>query len=622
MIKPLMRWFQPPIFTHDEDKTRSALLLNVVLTTFIIAFPVLFVGAILGGRVPALERVLIIIACAWLMFVGMKLIMHTGRVAVAGMVTVIVVFFSATLAIYNLGTIRAPATSLYLLAIVIAGLTISRRAIIWMVSICAITIITLLLAEKNGFLPPPSLAITVTQGITFTVIFTIVGILLYLAVKSIDEALSLAREELAERRLAEASLQRFSDRLEIVHEIDRSLLSARSSHEIAVGALARIRQLIPSRRASVTLFDFEKGEALFLAADFDGMESIPDTPIPLNEYGPYAINAIRQNKPWITDDILTEPQITQLDRRLADEYGIRAWLALPLLSKGSLIGGLNLGRSIGIPFSMEDARIAHDIANQLAITLEQTNLHNALQNELKHRQKLINELEASNGELERFTYTVSHDLRNPLVTIKGFLGMLEKDIRENRAEKVQADLERIAGAADRMNELLSDLLELSRIGRILNPAEEIDMVQLARDAVELLDARLRSRNISVHISPDLPAAYGDRIRLREVFENLIDNAAKYMGEQPNPAIEIGVRHDSEPILYIRDNGIGIEPKYHSKIFTLFEQLDPGKEGTGIGLALVKRIIETHGGKIWVESEGAGTGSTFCFTLPTSKEPEN
>ena len=550
MIKPLMRWFQPPIFPDDEDKTRSALLLNVVLTTFIIAFPVLFVGAILGGRVPALESVSIIVGCAWLAIFGTKILMHTGRVAAAGIVTVVIIFAAATLAIYNLGTIRAPATSLYLLVIVMAGLIISRRAIIWMVGISTITMITLLVAEKNGILPLPSLTITVTQGVTFTVVFTIVGILLYLAVKSIDQALALARDELAERRQAESSLQQFSARLEIIHEIDRSLLSARSPDEITIGALARIRQLIPCLRASVTLFDFEKGEAFILAADFDGIESIPNTPIPLNEYGPYVINVIRQNKAWITDDILIEPQITKLDQRLADEHGIRACLALPLLSKGRLIGGLNLGRGPGIPFTMEDAQIAHDVANQLAIALEQNNLYNALQNELKHRQKLINELEASNSELERFTYTVSHDLRNPLVTIKGFLGMLEKDIREKQEEKIQTDIDRIASAADRMNELLSDLLELSRIGRILNPAEEIDMVQLAHDAVELLDARLRSRNITVRVSTDLPAAYGDRIRLREVFENLIDNAAKYMGKQLNPVIEIGVRQDTEPIMYI------------------------------------------------------------------------
>jgi signal transduction histidine kinase len=107
--------------------------------------------------------------------------------------------------------------------------------------------------------------------------------------------------------------------------------------------------------------------------------------------------------------------------------------------------------------------------------------------------------------------------------------------------------------------------------------------------------------------------------LREVFENLIDNAAKYTGDQPNPAIEIGTRaQDGNTVFYIKDNGIGIESTYHNRVFVLFEKLDPTIEGTGIGLALVKRIIETHGGRIWVESEGVGMGSVFCFTLPEKK----
>ncbi len=103
------------------------------------------------------------------------------------------------------------------------------------------------------------------------------------------------------------------------------------------------------------------------------------------------------------------------------------------------------------------------------------------------------------------------------------------------------------------------------------------------------------------------------------MQNLIENAIKYMGEQPQPRIEIGVRDEDEaPVFFVRDNGIGIEPRYHQTIFGLFEKLDPKAEGTGIGLALVKRIIETHEGKIWVESEGKGQGATFCFTLPPAQ----
>ena len=232
------------------------------------------------------------------------------------------------------------------------------------------------------------------------------------------------------------------------------------------------------------------------------------------------------------------------------------------------------------------------------------------------QKKLIGELEERNAELEQFAYTVSHDLRNPVITIKGFVGMLERDLQENRLDRFQTDIARISNAADKMGSLLYDLLSLSRVGRVVNPPEEIDLVLLTKEALEMLDERLRASKVKVEISPYLPVIYADRVRMREVMENLIDNAAKYMGDQPRPLIEIGGENNgAETVIYVKDNGIGIEPQFHAKIFGLFEKLDPDNEGTGIGLAMVKRIIETHGGRIWVESEGSGKGSTFLFALP-------
>jgi signal transduction histidine kinase len=424
--------------------------------------------------------------------------------------------------------------------------------------------------------------------------------------------------EQLEQKVAE--LERLTSRLETLHEIDRALITARPTREIAKDALNRIRMLIPCMRASATLFDFSKNEASFLNADFDKIVPIPDTPIPLAEFGLNVIETLKQNKPWFTSDMLKESEVTPLDERLAYADGIYAWLSLPLLYQGQLIGALSLGRGPGESFNAEDAAAAQDVANQLAIAIRQTDLHNALQSELHERQKFITKLEANNAELERFTYTVSHDLRNPLVTIKGFLGMLNQDIQENNQERIQKDFKRIAGAADKMDELLSDLLELSRVGRIINPPEETDLIILVKETLEILDARIRSKNVSVRIAPDLPIMYCDRVRLREVFENLIANAVKYTGRQPNPAIEIGVRStQDEQIIFVQDNGMGIEARYLTRIFTLFEKLDPTIEGTGIGLALVKRIIETHGGRIWAESAGLGKGSTFCFTIPDNRK---
>src|SRR5215204_6555004 len=139
-----IRWFQAPIFREDEDKTRSALLLNILLNTFLFALPVLFIGVILGGQDPRFERTLSIIACAWLTIFVTRYIMLAGQVARAGMLTVIIIFSTTTLTLYNVGTIRAPATAFYILSIVMAGLVVSRRAIVWMASLCTLTILMLL----------------------------------------------------------------------------------------------------------------------------------------------------------------------------------------------------------------------------------------------------------------------------------------------------------------------------------------------------------------------------------------------------------------------------------------------------------------------------------------------
>ncbi len=240
----------------------------------------------------------------------------------------------------------------------------------------------------------------------------------------------------------------------------------------------------------------------------------------------------------------------------------------------------------------------------------------------QERENLIDALEAKNAELERFTYTVSHDLKSPLVTIRGFLGFLEEDVAMGDLPRMKTDIARITEATDKMQWLLNDLLELSRIGRLMHPPEEIPLEKVVRDALETVSGHLFAKNIKIKIDADGQLIFGDCQRLREVFENLLENAVKYLGAQPEPEIIIGVRSaGDERVYYVQDNGIGLAPQYREKIFGLFEKLDPVVEGTGVGLAIVKRVIEVHGGRIWVESKGIGHGSTFCFTLPAKPESD-
>jgi PAS domain S-box-containing protein len=290
----------------------------------------------------------------------------------------------------------------------------------------------------------------------------------------------------------------------------------------------------------------------------------------------------------------------------------RSEIALPLVSRGEIIGAMTIQSELSSAFSSADVTALQTMADQIANAISNARL-------FTERSKLINELEARNAELERFTYTVSHDLKSPLVTIRGFLGFIHEDVQRGEMEKFENDLSKIANAADRMQALLNDLLELSRIGRITNPPQDLPFTQIIDETMDLLAGSLKQTNVEVIVQNDLPVLYGDRIRLVEVMQNLLSNAIKFMGDQVEPRIEIGaIGRDANgmAILFVRDNGIGIDPQYHERVFGLFNRLNLEVEGTGVGLTLVRRIVEVHGGKVWLES-APGAGSAFYFTLPVS-----
>ncbi len=267
-----------------------------------------------------------------------------------------------------------------------------------------------------------------------------------------------------------------------------------------------------------------------------------------------------------------------------------------------------------------------------SINLLVRNIHDSLQlaqQEIEARKKaeadreqLIHELKARNQELNRFAITVSHDLKTPLITISGYLGYLERDARDGNHERMQKDISQINDAAKQMGRFVDQILDLSRVGRIINPPTDVGFDVIVQDALRMADGPIQARRVTVQIEPDLPVVHVDRGRLVQVVQNLIANSIKFMGEQESPCIQIGTRSaGDDTAFFIKDNGIGIHPQHQNGVFELFNKLDPTSDGSGIGLALVKRIIEVHGGKIWVESE-PGKGATFFFTLGQQTVKEN
>ena len=191
------------------------------------------------------------------------------------------------------------------------------------------------------------------------------------------------------------------------------------------------------------------------------------------------------------------------------------------------------------------------------------------------------------------------------------------------AGKIAKDIDFIRAAADKMAQLLENVLQIARIGRVVNVPVRATFRQLVEDARAAVAGRIAERGVTVTVGEGDVALFGDRLRMAEVFQNLLDNACKFMGDQKEPRIAVGFEaRAGESVFFVRDNGIGIDPRHQDKVFGLFQKLDPKAEGTGIGLALAKQIVELHGGRIWVESPGAGLGAGFYFTLPAAVNQNN
>jgi signal transduction histidine kinase len=201
--------------------------------------------------------------------------------------------------------------------------------------------------------------------------------------------------------------------------------------------------------------------------------------------------------------------------------------------------------------------------------------------------------------------------------VQGYASLLAKTA-DSLDDERRLWLERIQTNAKRMANLINGLLELSRVGRVVGPIESVSLKDLVADIAREREWKLQNENVELIWADDLPTVTGDRLRLRQVLANLIDNAAKFTGNQPHPRIEIGWQEaDAFWEIWVQDNGIGIAPEDQEKVFGLFQRLEKdGTPGTGIGLALVRRIVDYHGGRIWVESEGVpDKGACFHFTLP-------
>ncbi|PPC93709.1 MAG: hybrid sensor histidine kinase/response regulator [Methylotenera sp.] len=286
----------------------------------------------------------------------------------------------------------------------------------------------------------------------------------------------------------------------------------------------------------------------------------------------------------------------------------------------------NVGMGVEIYFNGNRHFITADrlqILNLLLSTYDAAIQRNKELNRNHEKLQILNtELDNANKELESFSYSVSHDLRAPLRHIDGFLGLLEKNAAHLLDDKGLSYLNTIAEAAKKMGCLIDDLLAFSRMARVEMMRKEMDVTLLVQETIRDLGPEIQGRKINWRIA-SLPPIKADSAMIRQVFANLLSNATKYTRTRETTEIEIGVQPSTkETIFFVRDNGVGFDMRYADKLFGVFQRLHRAEEfeGTGIGLANIRRIIARHGGRTWAEGK-PDQGATFYFSLPNHRRSQ-
>jgi len=419
---------------------------------------------------------------------------------------------------------------------------------------------------------------------------------------------------------AEDELRHYTGRLETMREIDQAILAARSPEEIAQAALRHIRRLVPCRRADITLFDFEADEAiLFVAQANDTAQMAPGTRIPLENMGDLA--PLRRGGVRVVRDILNHTRfpVPPAMAQMLSAEGVRSFVNVPLLAQGELIGTLNVGAAAPEVFAQQHLDTMREVADQLAIAIQNTRLQQELQRHADELAAAVTRLQELDHLKSEFIQNVSHELRTPLALVRGYAELLDDGEFGELTSEQRKSIAVIARRTRMLSSLVEDItliLEMESRQLELGP---VPLGELARAAVDDFRVKTEEMRLALHaeIAPDLPPVSGDTVHLRRVLDNLLGNAVKFT--PAGGTITVRVRSEGDQvILEVADTGIGIPPDQQERIFERFYQVNGSTSrkygGVGLGLALVKEIVEASGGQVRVESE-EGVGSTFIVALP-------
>jgi PAS domain S-box-containing protein len=421
--------------------------------------------------------------------------------------------------------------------------------------------------------------------------------------------------DITERKRTEERLRRSAERLAMLHDMDQAILAARSPAEIGRAALGRMRRMVPCHRCSILLFDFPRGQAQLIAG-YSAGSPIPPTVLPMDSLSPGEV--LRRGVMRVVDDLTAAESLPPLLEELRAE-GVRSVLTVPLLVDSEAIGEVNLASNAPRGFNPEHRDIATEIAAPLAIAFQQARLREELSRQTGDLERRVAErgaaLRGATAELETMLYAISHDLRDPLRHICGFTQLLLDDAGGSLDPKVQHYTRRIRDGAARLSTLVDDLVHLTRIGRQDVMRRPVDLTALAEDVVSKLQPQAEGREIDWRVQP-LGTVDCDPALVRLALQSLLSNAVKFTRPRDHAVITIRpVEHEGQAGLAVQDNGIGFKMAYAGKLFGVFQRLHGPEEfeGNGAGLALVQRVAQKHGGRVWADS-GPDGGATFYLTL--------
>jgi len=402
-----------------------------------------------------------------------------------------------------------------------------------------------------------------------------------------------------ERRLAEEEITHQLQRLRVLYELAHNLAATLDQKEILEAVSKSVKRVLPHQSFSIYLYD----------------EQLPDVLQKIMQINKQKDNEIFVFEPEL---VLIHHEGLELERSVIEKRQMvdlpGDWtnphkIVAPMVMKERVLGLMVLEADGTESYSETHKDLLQTIAHQAGMAIEKSLLY-------RETVEKSEEIERRNRELDDFTYVVSHDLKEPLISVEGYSKILLQDYQEILHEEGQDLLYSITQSCDRMKNLINELLTLSRVGRLTESMTTVSTESVINEILEDLEYTVKKRNVTIHVAENLPEVHGNKVHLVVLFRNLITNGIKFNTSE-KPVISIDWQdEDSMYRFSVRDNGVGIEKEYFDKIFVIFHRLRGEKqyEGTGAGLTIVKKIVETHGGSIWLDSV-VGEGTTFHFTLP-------